>query len=656
MGDGSISNLRSLLSWRYGISLPLKALFLTITVGLVFWVVLNHFQTESQKQIFGDYLLEELTKRTQSDWGRFDDYMRAQVRAGKLLVERTSFSHYVEHQEEQRWNDDTEIAVKSEFSEQPQWLPRRSLLRGLVRASHFLLLDSQGRIREIFHNGDQQLPDSILHGLMEDMVGSESRNTIRESDGQPFMLTRISFWDEQKQTRATLVLITLFDDEFLLNLQLQTQSEGILVFLGDEGKLIVASSRPDLVATGTLVETLEKKYLLMEKSYFDYGFSSDVFVQFATLTPISRIQELNRSISETGRTQRALAHVIMILVTMMIVIWLVGHIQEFTKEMLNFSRDKLGLESVEVKGGDQLQVMKSQFRLLANEIAESRHQESERKEELQEANKALWQSLVMVKRTQAQLVESEKMAALGGLVAGVAHEINTPVGIGITAASFLQRRSADTARLLADEKLKKSELDAYFVEAVESSDMILANLNRAAKLIRSFKQIAVDQASESQRSFYLKEYVDQVLTSFHHRLKSTTHSVSVSCPDELKCNSYPGVLSQIITNFIENSLVHGFKEKEAGKMFIDISSVDGGVVFRYKDNGEGMSDANRKHIFEPFFTTARGDGWSGLGMHIVYNLVTQTLGGTIECRSEPGAGVEFIITFPPTKKEDSDSS
>ncbi|MBF0445869.1 MAG: HAMP domain-containing histidine kinase, partial [Magnetococcales bacterium] len=592
MGFG-FSYVKKIFSNLRGISLTLKALLLTVSVGVVFWGFNNYFQTEYQKKVFNDYLIVELHKRAQSDWGTFDSHLRIQMQAAKLLVERNGFIKYIENLEAQNWVDDKTDTPSTTLIVQPKWLPKRSILRGLVHSSYFLLLDPKNRIREIFQNSLTKLPDTLLPGLYDDMVGVKSRNTILVDNGKPFLFAKVALLNKDNESRATLILVTAIDDDFLLNLQLENKSEGVLVFLDQEGTRVVASSRPDLVASGVFVETLKTNYLILEKSFFDYGFLSEYFVQFATLIPISQIQTLNEAISYAGRTQRGIAHIVMVILTVMIVVWLVGHIKDFTKEMQLFTSEYLGIEPSKAQGGDQLQVMKDQFRLLSNEIIASRKQESIHKEELLETNKALSQSLVMVKRTQTQLVEAEKMAALGGLVAGVAHEINTPLGIGITAASFLQRRCKDSARLLAEENLKKSELDKYFVEATESSDMILTNLTRAAKLIRSFKQVAVDQASEDKRIFNLKNYIEQVLISFNHRLRHTTHKVSVTCPDDIECHSYPGVMSQIITNLIENSLVHGYKDKESGEMLIDISKINGQLVFRYTDNGNGITEENR---------------------------------------------------------------
>ncbi len=270
----------------------------------------------------------------------------------------------------------------------------------------------------------------------------------------------------------------------------------------------------------------------------------------------------------------------------------------------------------------------------------------QRTEELQEANRNLHSSLDELQRTKDHLVQSEKLAALGELVAGVAHEINTPVGIGVTAASHLELKTREIEGLHQSGKLKRSDLEGYLNTASESSGALLSNLTRAAELIRSFKQVAVDQSTQERRRFNLKQYIDGVLLSLRPKLKKTHHGVVVECPDELELDSYPGAFSQIITNLVMNSLIHGFEHKEQGAIRIKAYWEDGALVLRYSDDGCGMGEALRSRMFEPFYTTKRGQGASGLGLHIVYNLVNQSLGGSITCESAPGQGTTFVIRIP----------
>ena len=273
------------------------------------------------------------------------------------------------------------------------------------------------------------------------------------------------------------------------------------------------------------------------------------------------------------------------------------------------------------------------------------------RKDLEVTNNELQVSLNTLKETRDRLVQSEKMAALGELVAGVAHEINTPVGVGVTAASFLDAKTKEFLTSYEAGQLKRSALEAYLNTVKEISNSILINMQRAAELISSFKQVAVDQSSQNLRRFNVKEYIDEVLLSLRPKYKKTGHTIEVDCPDNINVSSYPGAVSQIISNLINNSLLHGFKQTENGVMDIKVKYENNEVVFTYSDNGMGMNEEQKEKIFDPFFTTMRGKGGTGLGMSILFNLVTQTLKGKIDMESSPGNGVKFTVTFPELKEE-----
>lgn len=270
----------------------------------------------------------------------------------------------------------------------------------------------------------------------------------------------------------------------------------------------------------------------------------------------------------------------------------------------------------------------------------------ERKRDLDKARTVAEESLAALKQTQKHLVESEKMAALGGLVAGVAHEINTPVGVGITGITYLQEKLLG---IMADYKagaMKRSSLDKFLETTSETLEITMTNLIRAAELIASFKQVAVDQSSEDRRKFNLKGYLNDVLLSLKHRYKRTKHRIEVAGPDDIEVESFPGAISQIVTNLLMNSLIHAYEQEQAGNILFDIRLQDGIVVLNYSDDGRGIPRENLPRIFDPFFTTRRGKGGSGLGMNIVYNLITNKLNGKITCESETGRGVVFTVSFP----------
>jgi signal transduction histidine kinase len=267
--------------------------------------------------------------------------------------------------------------------------------------------------------------------------------------------------------------------------------------------------------------------------------------------------------------------------------------------------------------------------------------------ELQESNRQLQKALSDLQSATDQMIQSEKLAALGSLVAGIAHEVNTPLGISVTAASHLEELTKMLTSGFSAGTMKKSDLTNFIASSKETVQIILANLTRAANLIQSFKKIAVDQSSESWQTIELETYFQDIVVSLTPRLKKTKIKVSIQCPKTLRINTMPGALSQILTNLVTNSLLHAFDAGQEGEITIAAEPREHkGTVRTYTDNGKGIAPENLDKIFDPFFTTARGQGGSGLGLHLVYNIVTRSLGGSIAVNSAPGKGVRFIMTLP----------
>ncbi|MCW2247325.1 PAS domain S-box-containing protein [Azospirillum fermentarium] len=267
--------------------------------------------------------------------------------------------------------------------------------------------------------------------------------------------------------------------------------------------------------------------------------------------------------------------------------------------------------------------------------------------ELQRSRDAAERALSDLKDAQRSLIQAEKMASLGQLVAGVAHEVNTPIGITVTGASQLQIEVEDIRGLHAARTMKRSDFERFLGMAGDLSDLILANSQRAADLIQSFKMVAIDQSSEERRRFPLKSYIEEALRSLGPGLRTAACRVTVDCGEDLEIDGYPGAVSQILTNLVMNALLHAFDAGPGGSIAITVRCPTGGrVVLTFADDGRGIPADVLPKIFDPFFTTRRGSGGSGLGLHIVYNLVTATLRGTIQAHSEPGKGTRFTLTFP----------
>lgn len=275
---------------------------------------------------------------------------------------------------------------------------------------------------------------------------------------------------------------------------------------------------------------------------------------------------------------------------------------------------------------------------------------------LSEQSQALRQTLedvsaahAQLQETQQQLVEAEKFAALGQLVAGMAHEINSPLGVALTAASYLSDETEQMRTLARTGQLRRAAFDAYTTAATEATDLLLANLRRAADLVHSFKLVAADQTSDERRRFALDECLDDIVRSLSPLWQKAGHTLTTTCPLGLEVDGYPGALAQILTNLITNSLTHGFRPGQAGRIAITVTEPTAGTLhIVYSDDGQGIAAEHLPCIFDPFFTTRRAQGCTGLGLHIAHNLAVWRLGGNIMATSVPNAGVRFVLQLPRT--------
>lgn len=265
---------------------------------------------------------------------------------------------------------------------------------------------------------------------------------------------------------------------------------------------------------------------------------------------------------------------------------------------------------------------------------------------LSSANRELENALQTLKQAQGELVRSEKLASIGRLVAGVAHELNTPIGNGLMAVSTLESHHKTFTRALAD-GIRRSTLDEFVNNVGMASQIATRNLNRAADLVTSFKQVAVDQTSSQRRIFDLKTVTDEILTAMQPMLSRSTHAVREEIDKGLSFDSFPGPLGQVIGNLIENAIKHGFYGRSGGAIVIAGQPLDAErVVLTVSDNGCGIPNENLARIFDPFFTTRLGQGGSGLGLNIVHNIVTSVLCGSLDVSSTLGEGTSFRLVLP----------
>lgn len=279
-----------------------------------------------------------------------------------------------------------------------------------------------------------------------------------------------------------------------------------------------------------------------------------------------------------------------------------------------------------------------------NELLEQRVET--RTAQLTAANAELSKTLEIVQTTQAELIESEKMATIGSLVGSFTHDINTPLGIGVTAVSFMEERLKHIADGLEHETLSKASLESDLQQLNECAELLKTNLQRSSELVQGFKQITVDQGSGALRQINLGDYLSDIVLSLRPKLRKASVEVTIDVPNDIIWTTCPGFIAQIVTNLMMNSLHHAFTDIASPAISLAARQEGNSIQLNYQDNGIGMSQAVLEHLYEPFYTTRRESGGSGVGMHSVHNIVTEKLGGELSCSSEPGHGTHFEISLP----------
>src|SRR3984893_2969254 len=266
--------------------------------------------------------------------------------------------------------------------------------------------------------------------------------------------------------------------------------------------------------------------------------------------------------------------------------------------------------------------------------------------ELRASKERAERALEDLREAQQNLIAAEKLAALGGLVAGVAHEVNNPIGISLTVASSFARRCDDFAKEVDSGPLRRSRLDDFLETGRDAANQLVANLQRAGELVQSFKQVAVDRSHADRRQFDLRESTDHIVAGLRPALKKSQIALTIDVPAGIIMDSYPGAYGQVLTNLFLNSVIHAFPNGRAGSVIVEARQVRDDVDIFVSDDGVGMSDEIQRRALDPFFTTRRNEGGTGLGLHIIFNLVTQQLGGRLTFESRLGWGTRFRISIP----------
>lgn len=380
------------------------------------------------------------------------------------------------------------------------------------------------------------------------------------------------------------------------------------------------------------------------------GYQTSYFSLLDALTQyqVKRMAQSSTRVSQTNRSARST----MLLLVLFATVLGIGISWLFTRSLLRQLGGEPGYAAAiahQIAIGDlaaPIKLKPNDRKSLLYSMHIMRESLIERSSALQNTNQELANTIETLNRAQGELVTSEKLAALGALVAGIAHELNTPIGNGMMAASTVVDLTRKFERD-CQQGVKKSAMAEYLLNMNRGGDILIANLTRAGDLIASFKQVAVDRTTSRRRNFKLAEGVAEILLTLQPRLKKTLYVIEQDIAPGIVMDSYPGPLGQVLTNLIENALIHGFDERPVGNIMIVGREIAGDLVeLSVQDDGKGIAPDNIRHIYDPFFTTRLGEGGSGLGLHITHNIVTGILQGKIKVSSQLGRGTLFVLTMP----------
>ncbi|MFQ3282006.1 sensor histidine kinase [Reinekea sp.] len=491
---------------------------------------------------------------------------------------------------------------------------------------------------------------SVLEHTRENNISASLENM------SPLLARSLWFFDEASIEEASSAILR---DQFITGISLNDHKDLYRLKLGDLSNQVELN--PQIESQQDISSAHRLRYQVPLIINFDQGQP----INIGTLLVTSDNKQLNQQIFEVAKISLLVSVVVIILLLAIVSIitkWVIAQpLESFTAhvqtQMQNLDtlviehKGNLGVRNDEIgrlyrEFNAQHKALFERDQNLALYQAQLESTVQQRTSELSTTNQELSQSLEQLQVAQKELIQQEKLASLGALVSGIAHEVNTPLGIAITATSNLSEEIKITHQQFIDGTLTKTGFNDFFDTCLETELLLTSNLNRAGKLIQSFKMVAVDQASDEQRQFNLYKYTEEIITSLSPTLRKTKVNVENNIDPNIMLYSFAGAYSQVLTNLISNSLLHGFKNGSlAGNISINSEDHADFCTIIYRDTGKGMPANVLEHIYDPFYTTTRAEGGSGLGMNIVYNLITSKLDGMIETTSEPEQGIKVTMTL-----------
>lgn len=387
------------------------------------------------------------------------------------------------------------------------------------------------------------------------------------------------------------------------------------------------------------IKETEKVYKLNYNSLVRFGLENRIYDDDIVI--------MNKPLTIWEKHRNIIIIFSIIIMLLIVIIILLNYSIKSHKSTITLLKENEEIQSeINDKLEKEVENRTAEYQLLNSELELTLLESEHSNKLIKSINEELHLYIDELKETQKKLIESEKMASLGGLVAGISHEINTPLGLSVTGTSYIAQKIKDIDKKFKEGQMKKSDLGDFLDNIMLMNNSIEMNLNHAVELISSFKKVAVDQTTETKRLFGVKDYFEEIIISVGHKLKKSGVDFHFDCPEEVEYFGDPSQFFQIFTNLINNSILHGFEKGVGGNIFLEVFRINDDIILKYIDDGRGIETEVLEKIFEPFFTTKRGSGGSGLGLNIVYNIVVGSLKGSISCDSQVGEGTAFTIKFP----------
>ena len=513
-------------------------------------------------------------------------------------------------------------------------------------ADHFYKTLNIEKVDEVPADFLENLPeDKYYSGRSIDLLNDQIHVSMWSSISLP--LSNPETWQTELQYSTLIVGIMLPSQDIL---QLIGEQIGTELAIADKEHVWVSSiDFSDLQRSGHNLQLQDRPYVFSEVKLGIPNFSGNSFKVMA-LTSTEDLQK--RTLTLIVRLS-IITFVVLAITSAAMYVLINMALQSPLKTLLSSvkSVEKGDLDAkVQLDSKNELNTLGEAFNKMMDTIKRTSEDLKDANETLEQKVKDRTSDLV---EAQQQLIMAEKMASLGQLVAGVAHEINTPLGNSITALSFNKDNFTNIKKLFDDKKVKTSDFEQYLAQTEDALSLMEANLFKASELVTTFKRVAVDQSVEELTDFSVKEHIQEVLMTLRPKLKQTDIKIELDVEEGLHIKSYPGTYYHVVSNMVMNCVNHAFPDKK-GEILISVHSIpdEECLNFVFKDNGIGMDEDTRAKIFDPFYTTKRGSGGTGLGMYMTFNMISQKLGGKIDIVTAPNEGVTFIMTVPKTPPEE----